>query len=285
MSSKLPLNPSAPTSMNTMRVPRSAMPTFDGGHAQNPAGSVEDHAASPNPDASAANQVSAMSALGDGQKSAFARLGKRAFMSALGNGLDTVGQGISDGAGAVADAGQAGWNKFHGAFSNLGARAARSEHGAPAFDAMRQFTGDTMHGAADALPAAQHDAVSDYATNQLQIDPPVQQAPAGVPGPDGQYDVAGAPRAQPAPQAAQIAHNQGPHQLDPLTAGQATGQPGPAPQTYEPDEQYLSRVMGSYDPNSPLDRRKADRIRELFQQNQGQLSPNQVYADQAYSGI
>jgi len=53
----------------------------------------------------------------------------------------------------------------------------------------------------------------------------------------------------------------------------------PAP---TPDDAYLRRVMGSYDPNSSRDRRKAEAIRAAFAENGGYMSPNQMYANEGY---
>jgi hypothetical protein len=43
--------------------------------------------------------------------------------------------------------------------------------------------------------------------------------------------------------------------------------------------------MGSYDPNSPLDQRKAQAIDAAWQRNGGRMSPNQMYQDPGYMGI
>ena len=52
-----------------------------------------------------------------------------------------------------------------------------------------------------------------------------------------------------------------------------------------PSEAFLKKTMGSYDPNSKLDQRKAERIKTLWNQNGGNLTANQVYGDSQYGQI
>lgn len=63
-----------------------------------------------------------------------------------------------------------------------------------------------------------------------------------------------------------------------------TSSQSPPSQTDQPDDAFLRRTMGSYDPNSALDQRKAEAIRQIFQER-GAVSPNQIYADPRYSQI
>ena len=52
-----------------------------------------------------------------------------------------------------------------------------------------------------------------------------------------------------------------------------------------PSDAFLKKTMGSYDPNSALDQKKAERIKTLWNQNGGNLTPNQVYGDSQYGQI
>ena len=49
-----------------------------------------------------------------------------------------------------------------------------------------------------------------------------------------------------------------------------------------PSNAYLSKVMGSYDPNSRLDRQKADRVRQMYSPG---MNANQIYRDSQYNSI
>lgn len=62
----------------------------------------------------------------------------------------------------------------------------------------------------------------------------------------------------------------------------ATGAANNAKVNQGPDDAYLAKVMGSYDPNSRLDRSKADAIRQQWREQNGKLSPNQVYSNKGY---
>jgi len=50
----------------------------------------------------------------------------------------------------------------------------------------------------------------------------------------------------------------------------------------EAPEDFLRKTMGSYDPNSALDQRKAKAINDMWASSGGNLTPNQVYANQQY---
>jgi hypothetical protein len=71
----------------------------------------------------------------------------------------------------------------------------------------------------------------------------------------------------------------------------ATPKPAPAPASpaaapkFVPDDKFLAKVMGSYDPRSSRDQSKAEVIKQMYQQSGGKLTPNQVYANQAYKNI
>ena len=60
---------------------------------------------------------------------------------------------------------------------------------------------------------------------------------------------------------------------------------GNAPSYQGPTADDYRRTMGSYNPSSPFDQRKAEAINQIWQQNGGRVSPNQVYANPLYSGI
>ena len=68
----------------------------------------------------------------------------------------------------------------------------------------------------------------------------------------------------------------------------ANGSPSPvgnAPSYQGPTAADYQRTMGSYNPNSPFDQRKAQAIDAAWQQNGGRMSPNQMYQDPGYMGI
>jgi hypothetical protein len=68
-----------------------------------------------------------------------------------------------------------------------------------------------------------------------------------------------------------------------MVLGGARGTGGKAnAATQGPDDAYLAKVMGSYDPNSKLDRSKADAIRQQWIASGGKLSPNDVYSNKNY---
>lgn len=49
-----------------------------------------------------------------------------------------------------------------------------------------------------------------------------------------------------------------------------------------PSNDYLTKVMGSYNPKSKLDQQKANRIRQIYRPN---MKPNEIYRDPQYSAI
>ena len=113
-----------------------------------------------------------------------------------------------------------------------------------------------------AAPAPAPDNYSDYGSYAEPGNPDAIARPASAPdnySDYGSYGGAGTPASIAAPG---------------MSANAA-----PAP---TPDDAYLRRVMGSYDPNSSRDRRKAEAIRAAFAENGGYMSPNQMYANEGY---
>lgn len=58
-----------------------------------------------------------------------------------------------------------------------------------------------------------------------------------------------------------------------------TPSPAAAPQQQGPSNAYLAKMMGSYDPNSRMDRQKADAIRAAYKPG---MTANQIYSNPAY---
>lgn len=65
--------------------------------------------------------------------------------------------------------------------------------------------------------------------------------------------------------------------MPPAPAGPQQGPPQAGP-----DNAFLTKTMGSYDPNSSRDRAKADQIRKIYQPG---MTSNQVYANEGYSSL
>lgn len=120
-----------------------------------------------------------------------------------------------------------------------------------------------------------------------QMGPPASAAPMpqmGPPAPTTQFPQMGPP-ASAAPM----------QQMGPPTPFASLQSPGaaprpvagvPSPTAYQgPTQADYQRTMGSYNPNSPFDQRKAQAIDQIWQQNGGRVSPNQVYADPRYAGL
>jgi hypothetical protein len=68
----------------------------------------------------------------------------------------------------------------------------------------------------------------------------------------------------------------------PPTGGGPTPTPGLGLPPGGPSDEWLAKAMGSYDPNSRLDQRKAEAARQAWARNNGNLTPNQLYADPGY---
>ena len=62
----------------------------------------------------------------------------------------------------------------------------------------------------------------------------------------------------------------------------ATIQPTMPENPAGPNNDFLTKVMGSYNPKSRLDQQKANRIRQIYRPN---MKPNEVYRDAQYSAI
>jgi hypothetical protein len=58
--------------------------------------------------------------------------------------------------------------------------------------------------------------------------------------------------------------------------------PPPIMQPQGPSDAWLANAMGSYNPNSPFDQGKAEAARQAWVRNNGNLTPNQLYADAGY---
>ena len=103
-------------------------------------------------------------------------------------------------------------------------------------------------------------------------------APSATPAPSA------APAAAPAPFAPASLSLGGtsPAPFAPASLSLGGTSPSPAAAPAGPDDAFLKKTMGSYNPKSDLDRRKADAIRKIYTPG---MSSNQVYADKNYSSI
>ena len=68
----------------------------------------------------------------------------------------------------------------------------------------------------------------------------------------------------------------------PQPAQSAAAAPAPIQPTQPagPSNEFLTKVMGSYNPNSKVDQAQAERVRALYAQ--GKTTPNAIYADPSY---
>jgi hypothetical protein len=190
--------------------------------------------------------------------------GARGFVDGLGQGVQNIGNFASGVGSAIASG------------ANKAMQGAQSAGSAIAGGARNLAQGAT--GAASAVREGWNGRIGGNGANPTAVASAPNPSTMNLYGPSGATPAPGAgfmpPPTSPNPSGTLANVRRAEPNFRPSPSAPAPA----APQG--PSDAYLAKVMGSYNPNSALDQRKAEAIRQIYQPG---MTANQIYANPAYA--